>query len=159
VGAPDLDEFLFGTERSTLEPVRTSLREVQDNFCFYCSSRMTGEVQVDHFIPWSRYPDNGIENLVVAHAKCNNAKRDHLAAADHVARWVDRAGARQTELAEVAAQKSWIRHPERTISVARSIYLRLPDDARLWDLRDRFVPLDRAHVTASFRQEHVQNEC
>jgi hypothetical protein len=154
VGEPELDEFLFGAERRTLEPVRAGLREVQDNLCFFCSTRMTAKVEVDHFIPWSRYPDNGIENLVVAHAKCNNAKRNHLAAADHVAHWVERAGARQAELAEVAAQQSWVRHPARTVSVARSIYLRLPDDALLWDLENRFVPLDRDRVTASFCQEY-----
>jgi hypothetical protein len=25
----------------------------------------------DHFIPWSRHPDNGIENLVVTDRRCN----------------------------------------------------------------------------------------
>ena len=28
---------------------------------------------MDHFIPWARYPDDGIENLVLADAGCNGA--------------------------------------------------------------------------------------
>jgi HNH endonuclease len=42
---------------------------------------------VDHFLPWARYPENGIENLVVTDPRCNNDKRDFLAAAEHVERW------------------------------------------------------------------------
>jgi 5-methylcytosine-specific restriction endonuclease McrA len=49
--------------------------------------RSTGlRPHVDHFIPWSRYPNDAIENLVVAHERCNGRKSDFLAASDHVAR-------------------------------------------------------------------------
>ena len=47
------------------------LRELQDNRRFYCERRIDGQVEVDHFIPWARHPDNGIENLVVADQRCN----------------------------------------------------------------------------------------
>jgi len=29
------------------------------------------EREVDHFIPWARYPDNGIHNFVVADSRCH----------------------------------------------------------------------------------------
>ena len=47
-------------------------------------------VEIDHFVPWARYPDNGIDNLVVAHRRCNHDKRDFLAAFGHVEKWVAR---------------------------------------------------------------------
>jgi hypothetical protein len=150
VPAPELEDFLFGAERTSLEPVRGDLRELQDGRCFYCDSSLSGAPEVDHFIPWSRYPDNGIENLVVAHRRCNHAKLDHLAAADHVTRWVDRADRYASDLAAIAHRRDWDRHPERSISVARSIYLRLPPDARLWLARETFVPTSRSELRAAF---------
>jgi len=107
---------------------------------------------VDHFIPWSRYPDDGLENLVVAHARCNAKKRDFLAAAAHVGRW--RARTRfgspvSAELDRVAEANGWTRHPERTLGVARALYLRLPEDARLWLRGEEFVIADRPALEAA----------
>ena len=31
---------------------------------------------MDHFVPWARYPDNGIRNFVVADPRCNGNKRE-----------------------------------------------------------------------------------
>jgi len=62
----NLGEFLFGAERRGLARLRAGLGELQKGQCFYCGSRMSGPGEVDHFIPWARYPDNGIENLVAA---------------------------------------------------------------------------------------------
>ena len=106
---------------------------------------------MDHFVPWVRYPNNAIENLVLAHGRCNNAKRDHLAAADHVARWVERGDVRQADLEMIAQRKSWESYPQRSRSVARSIYLRLPEDVRLWRMAREFVPLDRERLVSVFR--------
>jgi len=66
-----LQNFLFGPPRISLDPIRKDLRKLQDNRCFYCDDRITGQADIDHSIPWARYPDNGIENLVVAHQPCN----------------------------------------------------------------------------------------
>jgi hypothetical protein len=85
-----LQEFLFGAQRISLDPVRAELRELQGNRCFYCDGRIAGPADVDHFIPWARHPDNGIENLVVADPRCNGNKRDFLAAGEHVERWTQR---------------------------------------------------------------------
>jgi len=141
-----LERFLFGSERTSLEAVRSPLRDLQDNRCFYCEGRVTGPVDVDHFIPWSRYPDDGLDNLVAAHPKCNNSKRDFLAAADHVERWTDRTRARDGELTGVAREAGWPRDTKRSESVAAAIYLRLPEAARLWRRPDEFVLMERERI-------------
>ena len=86
----DLREFLFGSDRQSLAPVRDILTEVQDGYCFYCETRMRSAPAVDHFIPWWRYPTDLGHNFVLAHADCNRRKSDHLAAEAHLARWVRR---------------------------------------------------------------------
>jgi 5-methylcytosine-specific restriction endonuclease McrA len=87
-----LEDFLFGPSRASLAPVREVLRDLGAGRCFYCERPLEATFEVDHFVPWSRYPDNGIENLVAADRRCNNSKRQHLAAAPHVERWIARAG-------------------------------------------------------------------
>jgi hypothetical protein len=86
-----LEAFLFGTARIALEPVRPGLQDLQQDRCFYCDGALMRSAglrpHVDHFIPWSRYPNDAIENLVVAHERCNGRKSDFLVASGHVARW------------------------------------------------------------------------
>jgi hypothetical protein len=100
----ELDEFLFGATRVALDPVRAPLTSLQRDHCFYCDERLVGRADVDHFIPWARYPNNGIHNLVVAHPKCNNRKRDFLAAAVHVERWSKRARTNVQALDAISAE-------------------------------------------------------
>ena len=64
-----LQEFLFGVDRIDLSPVRGPLYELAGQRCFYCDGRLRAQIEVDHFIPWSRYPDNGIENLLVSDSR------------------------------------------------------------------------------------------
>jgi hypothetical protein len=140
-----LHAFLFGVERIDLAAVRGPLRDLQENRCFYCGRRLPRNVEVDHFLPWSRHPDNGIENLVVADGPCNGAKGDSLASVEHVRGWVDRFRAARpvaTELGRIATRLTWERHPERTLTVARFVYLELPRSARLWRGSADFVPPD-----------------
>jgi hypothetical protein len=81
-----LPDFLFGSERKSLERYRGILREFQASHCFYCGREAkTGDL--DHFIPWSRYPVDLGHNFVFAHARCNRDKRDFLADLDHLAKW------------------------------------------------------------------------
>jgi hypothetical protein len=84
--AAALPEFLFGTERASLERYRKVLRQFQDSRCFYCG-REARSGELDHFIPWSRYPVDLGHNFVYAHASCNRDKRDFLADVDHLAKW------------------------------------------------------------------------
>ena len=147
----DLDTFLFGATRIDLSPVRADLREIQNGNCFYCRDRLRNAADVDHFLPWARHPDDGIHNLVVAHPRCNNRKRDFLAAAAHVDVWAERfSDPRLTgALTDLAVTRRWAAHPSRTISVARAVYLRLPDDARLWLSGSEFVAPEHAVLAAA----------
>lgn len=149
VDESELADFLFGAGRIALGPVRGPLRELQHGSCFYCHSLVRDVGEVDHFIPWSRYPTDGIENLVFAHGQCNNAKRDHLAAGAHVEKWADRAKSSASDLGRIADEQAWGCERTRSLSVARSIYLRLPDDARLWQSQGEFVAMDRAAIKAA----------
>lgn len=140
-----LEEFLFGARRISLEPVRAGLQDIQDNRCFYCDERLrdTGgrRPHVDHFVPWARYPNNAIQNLVIAHERCNNQKRDFLADTDHVARWRPRAEMTSTvgaDLATLATSLAWENEADRSLNVARGIYLRLPSHVPLWILGSDF---------------------
>jgi hypothetical protein len=128
-----LPEFLFGVDRSALAAVRRPLAELQDGRCFYCGEPLRGGVDVDHFIPWARNPDNGLHNLVVADAACNHSKRDFLASARHVAAWRRRSRERAGALERIADRETWPLQEQRTLGVARALYLNLQEDARLWD--------------------------
>jgi 5-methylcytosine-specific restriction endonuclease McrA len=148
-----LEEFLFGAERVPTAKIRAALWLLQDRTCFYCDRRLDlDRSEVDHFIPWARYPDNGLDNLVVVDDRCNRDKRAFLAAAPHVARWVPRlesGSSTCSRLDEIAGDTGWERHSPRTLSVARAIYLGLPPDVRLWLRRNEFVEVDRDTLTAT----------
>jgi hypothetical protein len=141
-----LEKFLFGIDRASTAAIRGDLEELQTGRCFYCDSRLSDAFEVDHFIPWSRHPDNGLDNLVAADRGCNAAKRDHLASADHVARWLERTALHKADLGAIAERNKWERQPDRTVSAARSIYLRLPSDAMLWSSPRSFVLLNRPQL-------------
>ena len=104
---------------------------------------------LDHFIPWARLPDDGLHNLVPAHRGCNNSKRDYLASAAHLARWLDRTTTQQASLRDIAASSNWELDPSRARGIARSVYGNLPADMLLWQQAaepDQFVPLDGAAI-------------
>jgi len=89
-GDRDLTEFLFGAERSQLTSVCRFLTDLQSGGCFYCKRPVSGSGEVDHFIPWSRYPSDLGHNFVMAHATCNRNKGASLAAECHLENWVKR---------------------------------------------------------------------
>ena len=136
-----LHDFLFGQERSALARVRAPLADLQQGRCFYCERRLESSAAVDHFLPWSRVPNNNLENLVAAHPRCNTAKRDFLPAVRHVARWRSRcddgtpAG---RAIAGLAMAHRWPTEPAATLGTAKAIYGRLPSSAKLWVLGTEF---------------------
>lgn len=146
---PSLEDFLFGVGRTSLDPVRPRLRELQDGRCFYCEKAMGAACHVDHFVPWSRHADNSIDNLVAAHDDCNGKKSDYLAAAEHVVRWRERSARCAGDLADIAREEAWESRPERSLSVARAIYRMLPDDARLWLSGRSFLVIDRPRIVSA----------
>jgi len=108
-------------------------------------------ISFTHFLT-RPHPDDGLDNLVVTDDACNRFKSSSLAAAAHVARWARRFATDSSEhrqLDALAEQTAWDRPSGRSLGVARGIYLRLPDDARLW-LRGRdFVTPDMTLIAAA----------
>lgn len=142
-----LREFLFGSERENLAPVRDGLLDVQHGACFYCGSPLRrGDTEVDHFVPWSRVPNDGLENLVLADRRCNNSKRDHYAEVSLLERWAGRPAA---VLAQVADGASWPLRRTESRRVARGLYARLPEGTHLWEQPGVFSVLDRSRLTAA----------
>jgi hypothetical protein len=145
-GGARLEEFLFGASRLPVGEVRGPLAELQRGRCFYCEGALRGPTVVDHFIPWARYPDNGLDNLVVAHARCNNRKRDFLAAAEHVERWTTRNAEQASDLAQAAADFTRERDPARSRSVAVATYSRLDEGAKVWIEGATLVGLEKSRL-------------
>ena len=143
-----LSEFLFGAERVDLSPVRGGLAEVQNHECFYCGHRMQSKVQVDHFIPWSRQPDNSLANLVAAHPACNANKSASIAGHEHLERWTQRLA--HDVLSPLADESGWTHRPMRTLSLVRATYLWLPEHTQLWVLGNNFEPIDPLRIQELF---------
>jgi hypothetical protein len=86
----DLSGFMFGSGRAPLDVYKPVLIEYQGDRCFYCQRPLKDKTDVDHFIPWSRYPMDLGHNFVLAHGSCNAQKSNRLAAVEHLERWCDR---------------------------------------------------------------------
>ncbi|UQB74514.1 HNH endonuclease [Rhodococcus ruber] len=125
--AEDLDGFLFGADRAALRALVDPLRDLQRDRCFYCATRMRDNVQIDHVVPWSLVPIDGVANLVAADARCNVDKSASAPARIHVERALDR-----THLDDVAAAAQMPVLFRRTASAAEGMYGSLPIGSLLW---------------------------
>lgn len=63
---PDVAQHLFGADRVSLARPAEVLAKAYGLQCFYCSSRLQGDRQVDHVLPWSRVGLDGLADLVLA---------------------------------------------------------------------------------------------
>jgi 5-methylcytosine-specific restriction endonuclease McrA len=120
--ATDLGTFLFGQERASLDAYRPILLDVQHGICLYCQKKLSKQSQVDHFIPWSRYPADLGHNFVLAHDKCNNAKSDFLAAENHLAAWNERNNEHQAELQARLVEAALPCDLAATVQIAKWVY-------------------------------------
>lgn len=140
LGQADLEEFLFGASRISLDRVRVPLTVAQNGCCFYCGSSLnTDQIEVDHFLPWSRRPDNHMDNLVASHRRCNGAKSASFAGTPHLTRWLSRfepSTEEFTAIEEARKSANWPRNREWTRAKALASYLWLPPESQLW-LRGR----------------------
>ena len=147
----DLRAHLFGRERSDLGGVREVLRDLQGSRCLYCSAPLRSEGQVDHVVPWSLHPQDAIENLVLAHDRCNGSKSAYLLDLEPLRPWAERD---LTQLTQAAASVGWQSDAGAVFSTARSAYAHA-SAARLWspagtrladpdELREAFLPLLQA---------------
>lgn len=120
--ATDLGTFLFGEERASLDAYRPILLDVQKGVCIYCRKPLSKQSQVDHFVPWSRYPADLGHNFVLAHDKCNNAKSDFLAAENHLVAWIERNKEHQAELQERLVAAALPCDLTATVQIAKWVY-------------------------------------
>jgi HNH endonuclease len=126
---PDVAGHLFGRERLSLAPARSALKEAFGPACFYCDAPLPADNTVDHVLPWSRLGIDGLANLVLACARCNNSKLHSLPAVAHV----DRVLARdKSTLEEIASAILWPTQYERVVSAARGLYLGEPAGTPTW---------------------------
>ena len=127
-----LRAHLFGADRVSFPvALRGGLAELQAHSCFYCGDRLGTMNQVDHFLAWSRWPNDAIENLVVAD-QCNGFKREHLAAADHVDRWALHVATHRSDLLEIATKARWSSDAGRSTTLVTSTYRQVVAGVPLW---------------------------
>lgn len=143
-----LESFLFGTKRAAAAKLADPLRDIQNDRCFYCEGRFANtdkkKPAVDHFIPWARYPNDGLSNYVLAHSDCNGSKSDHLADVEHFAHWMNRNNDKAivSDLTVCAKDNAWeLRHKE-SINIAKNIYQRLKPASELWWDKDSYRSVD-----------------
>lgn len=144
-----LEEFLFRANRENLRGLVEPLEAAQEGLCFYCEAELGRRSEVDHFIPWSRCGNDGLYNLVLAHAACNRAKYNHIADLPHVASWVrrlDPESRRGARFDRSFRSVEWPRETEASVSIARSTYLNLGADLPLWRFGREFRQRDAAEI-------------
>lgn len=149
-----LESFLFGVKRAAAAKLTGPLRDIQNDRCFYCDDRFTDTEKkkpaVDHFIPWARYPNDGLSNYVLAHSDCNSAKSDHLADVGHFSHWMDRNHDKVvvSDLAALAKDHVWELRQKESINITKNIYLRLKPEIELWSDRKTYMLTDMDRVKA-----------
>lgn len=128
-----LYKHLFGQERANFpEFLRTNLRDLQDGNCFYCRVPIKGKGEVDHFLPWSRKPNNSVENLVLADSKCNNSKRDYLVTPSILRLWEDRLKTQASELSSIASSSNWESNLILSKKITCNVYNAVVAGTPLW---------------------------
>ena len=129
--AENLQQHLFGQERQRFQSsLREGLSDLQEGKCFYCGGKFSDQRDIDHFIPWARWPNDAIENLVLAD-NCNSQKSDSLAAITHLNRWIERNLVHAVKLSELANQTGVVSAPERSLALAKSTYKFLDENSPL----------------------------
>ncbi|WP_432564809.1 HNH endonuclease [Kineococcus sp. SYSU DK003] len=126
---PDLHAFLFGAGRTAVDRLAPGLREYQANRCYYCHRTLIREVHVDHVLPWSRVPLDGVRNLVLTDPRCNGDKLATLPAVDHVRDLLARP---EADLQTIAAPLRWPVETARVRGAAAGLYRAATVGSPLW---------------------------
>jgi len=118
----DLRHFLFGQSRQALSSLLPMLIDIQDCQCFYCGKPLNKNMEVDHFIPWSKYPNDTAHNFVLADRRCNNAKRDYLADIPFYERWLHRNSIYYQEINSFAIEKGFVTNSNKSKKISEWAY-------------------------------------
>ena len=152
-----LENFLFSASRAGAAKLCEPLRELQENRCFYCHQYIgnSGKLkpEVDHFIPWARYPNDSLANYVVSHSICNANKKDYLAGNAHVENWVKRISGNNSYLSDldfIAKQNNWYLGETEMKGVVSTIYQHTLPEVELWKLGKEFELIDKPYLSELF---------
>jgi len=151
-----LQSFLFSASRASTAKLNVPLLDLQNGKCFYCGKGLglkgRNAPEVDHFIPWARYPNDALSNFVVAHNHCNGAKRDFLAFEDHLGSWINRITNQKilNDFEAMADKYQWEVGLGVSRSVGSAIYLNLQDEVELWKEAREFSPVSKNEVQRIF---------
>lgn len=135
----DVGGHLFGRERAALAVVREPLKEAFGPHCFYCGAHLPVNNPVDHVLPWSLVPIDGLANLVLSCARCNGDKSSALPALSIVDRVLDRDA---KILEEIASAIQWPTQRGRVIAAAQGLYRGQPPGIPTWSGYRQTVDLD-----------------
>ncbi len=143
LGEADLDEFLFGSERSFWPGLRELLRDAQKDICLYCNRSIGEKGDIDHFIPWSKYPIDYGHNFVLAHATCNRSKSDLLAAPVHLESWCERNEMHSTTLVQGFSELGILHDYPVTQRIANWAYRQAETNGcHLWQSKNTLLQAD-----------------
>lgn len=143
----DLREFLFGSERESLNIYRRFLQDIQSGNCFYCRDRIPGAGDVDHFIPWVKYPVDLGHNFVLAHPNCNRHKRDYLAAEHHLQNWFERNDRHYDALSQFFDEKGIINDLSSSNQITCWAYKQTANArGHVWVLGIETQPIGRSYI-------------
>lgn len=123
ISEASLREHLFGADRRRLKRVVPRLLELQHERSFYSKRELTtGQIHVDHFIPWSISRHDAIGNLVLCTASENIAFSDSLKPAEMRQRWSTRNTEHADQLRSIARETGFRWDPEATNAIADWAY-------------------------------------
>ena len=118
----DLQQFLFNQSRQSLKVLESILIDTQQGQCFYCNKPLKNDIEVDHFIPWSKYPIDTTHNFVLTDHKCNNSKRDYLAEELFYEKWLERNQQHSNTIEKEAKTIGFITNQQRSETISQWAY-------------------------------------
>ena len=118
----DLQQFLFHQSRQNLKVLESILIDTQQGQCFYCHKALKNNVEVDHFIPWSKYPIDTTHNFVLTDHRCNNSKLDYLAEELFYEKWLERNQQHGHTIEQQAKTIGFITNQQRSETISQCAY-------------------------------------
>ncbi|WP_286797986.1 HNH endonuclease domain-containing protein [Psychrobacter sp. UBA6291] len=79
-------------------------------------------MEVDHFIPWSKYPIDTTHNFVLTDHRCNNSKRDYLAEELFYEKWLERNQQHGHTIEQQAKTIGFITNQQRSETISQWAY-------------------------------------
>jgi hypothetical protein len=144
-GVQDLAGFMFGADRGNVRAITGALLELQKGRCFYRPHVLLDAktAEVDHFIPWAKYPCDAVTNFVLASPTANAKKKDYLPAVEYLDRWHNR-NDRHRDLLANAALSAGIQNGDGSIHrIAAWAYgSHAAIDGLVWHASAGLIPLD-----------------